>query len=213
VKTAHGFDETPTIGRYEMRRDSGTFTASLISAVALSANAEAQWKAAWDYVGPRGPAHWSALAPAYSACNTGREQSPIDIRAPTTVDLPALRFDDQSAPLEGLTDNGKTIRVNYHTPRIADFLSVGPDRYRLTQFHFHHPSEELVNGKRYDMVLHMMYETSVGRAAGVAVLLTSGKANAAVQRLWDHMPAVVGTEESVRGVDLDPADLLPRDLA
>jgi carbonic anhydrase len=69
-----------------------------------------------------------------------------------------------------------------------------------------------VNGKQYDMVLHLMHETSDGRAAGVAVFLTRGKANATIQQLWDHMPKAVGTEDSVPGADIDPAAMLPRDL-
>jgi carbonic anhydrase len=177
--------------------------------VAAPGVVKAQWKTPWDYAGPRGPAHWSALDPAYAACD-GHEQSPIDIRATMTADLPALRFEYASGPLEGLTDNGKTIRVNYHAPRNENFLIVGGDRYRLTQFHFHRPAEELVGGKQYDMVLHLMHEASDGRVAGVAVLLTAGRANAAVERLRDHMPNVVGREDSVPGVDIDPAALLPR---
>lgn len=183
-------------------------TALLAAPTAL----HAQWKTPWEYSGPRGPEHWAALDPAYAACN-GREQSPIDIRATTKADLPALRFEYTSSPLAGLTDNGKTIRVNYHAPRDDNFLVVGADRYRLTQFHFHRPAEELVNGKRYDMVLHLMHESSDGRVVGVAVLLTAGKPNATVQRLWDHMPKVVGKEETVPGVDINPADMLPRNDA
>ena len=196
-----------------MRKNWVTSMLLLGTVAAAPRGAQAQWKTPWDYEGARGPDHWSALDPAYAPCNTGKEQSPIDIRATMNADLPALRFDYKSGPLEGLTDNGKTIRVNYHAPRNDNFLVVGADRYRLTQFHFHRPSEELVNGKGYDMVLHLMHETSDGRAAGVAVFLTSGKANVTIQRLWDHMPKAVGTEESVPGLDIDPGAMLPRDAA
>ena len=196
-----------------MRNDWVTATLLPIALAMLSTLAQAQWKTPWDYEGPRGPDHWSALDSVYAACNTGREQSPIDIRVTRKTVLPALQFDYKSAPLEGLTDNGKTIRVNYRAPRNDNVLIVGTDRYRLTQFHFHRPSEELVNGKRYDMVLHLMHEAADGRVAGVAVFLTPGRANATVQRLWDHMPKLVGTEESVPGVNIDPGAMLPRNTA
>ena len=186
----------------------------LFAAAAVApTRARAQWKTPWDYDGARGAGHWSALDPAYALCNTGREQSPVDVRGAVPADLPALRFAYQRGPLEGLTDNGKTIRVNYHAPSNDNFLIVGGERYRLSQFHFHRPSEELIDGKRYDMVLHLMHTASDGRIVGVAVLLTAGKANATVQRLWEHMPTVVGTEESVPGVEIDPADMLPRDAS
>lgn len=196
-----------------MRNDRMIAMMYLLAAVIVPRGAEAQWKTPWDYSGPRGPRHWSALDTAYAACNDGREQSPIDIRSTIRADLPALRFEYKSGPLEGLTDNGKTIRVNYHAPRNENVLVVAGDRYRLTQFHFHRPAEELVNGKRYDMVLHLMHEASDGRVAGVAVFLTAGRANATIQRIWDHMPTVVGTEDSVLGIDIDPAGMLPRDAA
>ncbi|MBV9404018.1 MAG: carbonic anhydrase family protein, partial [Acidobacteriaceae bacterium] len=114
----------------------------------------AQWKTPWDYEGPRGAAHWSDLDPDYSVCNTGKQQSPIDIRDAQKAKLPSLRFEYKSGPLEYLINNGRTIRVNYHdAPGVGNFLSVGGKRYQLTQFHFHRPSEEYVNGKQYDMVL------------------------------------------------------------
>ena len=47
-------------------------------------------------------------------------------------------------------------------------------------------------------------------ASGVTVLLESGAPNATVQRLWDHMPPVPGTEHEIGGLEIDPAGLLPR---
>ncbi len=72
---------------------------------------------------------------------------------------------------------------------------VGDTRYQLTQFHFFpRPSEERIRGKVYDMVLHLMHESSDGKVAGVAVLLKAGAANATLERLWAHMlPRVLAT--------------------
>lgn len=169
------------------------------------------WKTPWDYAGPRGNAHWSELDPAYAACD-GKEQSPIDIRNTEKAALPALRFDYHSAPIQYVINNGHTIRVNYYEPGSGDFLIFEGMRYQLTQLHFHRPSEELVNGKSYDMVLHLMHATSDGKVAGVAVFLKAGKANPAVQELWDHMPAAEG-QNVVGALELNPMDLLPADTA
>src|SRR6185312_7488451 len=51
------------------------------------------WKTPWDYAGARGAEHWSELDQAYSVCNRGKEQSPVDIRHPRKLKLPALRFE------------------------------------------------------------------------------------------------------------------------
>ena len=168
------------------------------------------WKTPWDYRGPRGGARWSELDPAYAACN-GKEQSPIDIRNPEKAALPALRFDYHAGPIQYVINNGHTIRVNYYAPGSGDFLIFDGTRYQLTQFHFHRPSEEQVNGRPYDMVLHLMHQTSDGKEAGVAIFLTAGKANPAIQEIWDHMPSAEG--QNVVALQLNLMNFLPSDTA
>ena len=182
--------------------------------VVAPAGSRAQWKTPWSYEGVTGAEHWGSLDPEYAACNSGREQSPIDIRNAEKVDLPALRFEYQSGPLKYLTNNGYTIRVNYHdAPERGSFLLVGGKRYQLRQFHFHRPSEEYMQGRAYDMEVHFMHEASDGKVAGVAVLLKAGSANATIQQIWDHMPKTAGKEEEIAGVAVDPTGLLPHDDA
>jgi len=154
------------------------------------------------------------LDPDYAACNAGKEQSPIDIETAEKAELPALRFEYKSGPLKYLINNGYTIRVNYHdTPGSGSFLIVGDKRYQLTQFHFHHPSEEYIHGRPYDMVLHLMHVGSDGKVVGVAVLLKGGSANATIQQLWEHMPKTEGKEEEIAGVEVNPVGMLPHDTA
>jgi carbonic anhydrase len=180
-------------------------------AAVLARVGRAQWRTPWNYEGPRGADHWSELDPDYAPCNTGKEQSPIDVRETEKARLPALQFKYTSAPLKYLINNGKTIRVNYHDPKNAgSFLVVGTKRYHLTQFHFHRPSEESVRGKSYDMVAHLMHEANDHAAAGVAVFLKTGEPNRTVQELWNHMPITEGAEQEISGVTIDPSGLLPR---
>ncbi len=172
----------------------------------------AQWRTPWTYEGPRGANHWSELDPSYAPCNGGKEQSPIDIRETEKAVLPAVQFEYKRSPLKYLTNNGKTIRVNYHDAKDAgSFLVAGGKRYQLTQFHFHRPSEEYLHGKPYDMVVHLMHEASDRTVAGVAVFVQAGVANRTVQLLWDYMPATEGPEKEIPGVTIDPAGFLPRD--
>lgn len=169
------------------------------------------WRTPWSYDGDKGPAHWGELDPDYAACATGREQSPIDIASAVKTVLPAVRFGYRSGPVR-LINNGYTaVRVNY--PRgNGNVLVIGDTRYELTQLHFHHPSEEYVHGKPFAMGVHLMHASSDGRVAGVAVLLKAGVPNSTVQRLWDHMPPVPGTEHEIAGLEIDPSALLPRGL-
>lgn len=195
----------------------------LIAAAALApTNSRAQWKTHWEYEGPTGADHWSELDPAYATCNVGKEQSPINIQSAEKAQLPSLRFVSKIGPLKYLVNNGHTIRVNYHdAPGTGNLLMVGDKSYQLTQFHFHRPSEEYIRGKPFDMVVHLMYQSRDGKVVGVAVLLKAGKANPTIRQLWEHMPKIESKvltdfshqEEEIPGVEIDPAGLLPDDVA
>jgi carbonic anhydrase len=176
------------------------------------ASPRAQWKTPWSYEGANGPEHWGDLDPEYAACKDGKEQSPIDIQSAKKADLAALRFEYKSGPLKIINNGYTAVRVNY-SPGNGNFLIVGDKRYELTQFHFHHPSEEYIHGKQYDMVIHFMHKASDGKVAAVAVLLKAGSANATIQKLWRYMPKTAGKEEQIAGVEIDPAGLLPRDTS
>lgn len=172
----------------------------------------AQWKTPWSYRrGSDGPARWASLDPAYAACQ-GKEQSPIDIRYARKSNLPRLRFEFKRGPLDILNNGYTAVRVNY-APGNGNFLVVGEKRYELTQFHFHHPSEEQIHGKPYAMGAHFMFRASDGTLAGVAVLLNAGRANATIQQLWRYMPKKAGKAHLIPGVEIDPEGLLPRNTA
>lgn len=184
----------------------------LAAAFLLPADQRAQWKTPWSYEGASGPEHWGDLDQAYAACKVGKEQSPIDIRNAKKAELPALRFEYKSGPLNIINNGYTAVRVDY-APGNGNFLFVGDQHYELTQFHFHHPSEEFIQGKPYDMVAHLMHESSDKKVAGVAVLLRAGRANAIVQQLWEHMPNTPGKQEVIAGLEVNPTGLLPRDTS
>jgi carbonic anhydrase len=163
------------------------------------------WRTPWTY---EEAGHWSDLDPEYAPC-IGKEQSPIDIRNPEEAHLPALQFESSSVPLKYVINNRHTIRVNYHAGNGNLLLAEG-ERYELTQFHFHRPSEEYVEGKPHAMEVHLMYKAVDGKVAGVAVFVKPGKANGAIQAVWEHIPKAEGQTE-VAGVEISPGSLLPRD--
>ena len=170
------------------------FTAALGLSLVCAPPASAQEHAAthWSYEGAGGPTHWGDLEADYSACKLGHHQSPIDIRNPTPADLPAIRFGYKPMPLS-IIDNGHTIQINAAP---GTFITVGDHRYELKQFHFHHPSEEAINGKHTAMVAHLVHADTAGNLAVVAVLLAEGPGNALIQRLWQNLPSVRGRRSS-----------------
>ena len=172
--------------------------------------AQAQWKTPWAYKGKLGPEHWAELDSDYAICGSGKAQSPIDIQNPAKAKLPRLVFAFKPGPLN-IVNNGYTaVRVDYK-PGNGNMLTVDGKRYELAQFHFHHPSEEMLAGKPADMVLHLMYRGQNGKVAGVAVLIRRGKPNPAVAALWSHMPQMANGYHLIAGVSFDPASLMPED--
>ena len=162
----------------------------------------------WSYDGEEGPTHWGDLKPDYSVCKLGQRQSPIDIRDAKKASLPPIQLNYKPSALK-IINNGHTIQINYAS---GSFITVGDKRYELRQFHFHHPSEEQVKGKAYDMVIHLVHADSEGHLAVVAVLLKSGSANPLIRGLWENLPKLEGKEESVSGVEVNAAELLPKSL-
>jgi carbonic anhydrase len=160
---------------------------------------------AWGYSGADGPARWGELDKEFATCKLGQHQSPIDIRTAKKSDLPTIQFDYKATPLH-IVNNGHTIQINYAP---GSFITVGDKRYELKQFHFHHPSEEKIDGKQFAMVAHLVHADSQGNLAVVAVLLNAGKTNGLIEDIWKHIPEQPGPEQTYEGVQINVADLLP----
>jgi carbonic anhydrase len=161
----------------------------------------------WDYGDALGPSHWGDLKPEFAACKDGHHQSPIDIRNPKQAALPPIDFEYKPSPLH-IIDNGHTIMVNYSS---GSFISIGEKKYALKQFHFHRPSEEKINGKGFDMTVHLVHADEDGKLAVVAVLLQEGEDNPLVHELWNDLPKEKEKEEVLNGVQIDVGKLLPVD--
>jgi carbonic anhydrase len=160
----------------------------------------------WAYDGESGPQAWGRLKPEFSKCANGTRQSPIDIRDGIRVDLEPVQFDYKPSAFRVL-DNGHTVQVNVAPGNSIDVMGR---HFELTQFHFHRPSEERIDGKQFDMVAHLVHKDASGRLAVVAVLLERGSAHALVQAVWNNLPLEKGDEVTARAL-LDLNQLLPKD--
>src|SRR4249920_580811 len=177
---------------------------SIAATIGYVAAAQAEGKH-WTYTGHEGPAEWGALSPEFAACKLGKYQSPIDIRGAKTADLPPIKFDYKPSPLK-VVDNGHTIQVNYAP---GSSIDVGGVRYELVQFHFHHPSEEKIDGKAHSMVAHLVHKNAEGKLAVVAILIDKGGASELVDTLWKNIPREKEKEATADGVSIDITQLLP----
>ncbi|CAN7209997.1 carbonic anhydrase [Massilia sp. LjRoot122] len=158
----------------------------------------------WSYEGEYGPANWSNINASWAKCNTGKRQSPIDLRDGIKVDLEQIAFDYRPSSFSEI-DNGHTIQV---TVGGGNFLTVGNMAYELQQFHFHRPSEERINGRGTEMVIHFVHRSFEGKLLVLAVLLERGQANPMIQTVWNNLP--LEKQETVSpSILLDPNEALP----
>lgn len=171
-------------------------------------NTAAHEKGHWSYSGETGPTFWGHLDPAFSACASGQQQSPINIETAFMQSLDRLQIHYQPTKLS-ILNNGHTLQ---HTVDTGNYLDIGPDRYQLLQFHFHSPSEEAIGGKRFAMDVHLVHKNEAGQLAVLTVLLEQGrKDHPLFNTLWKSLP----TQDETRIFDkktFSPAEILPSDL-
>lgn len=162
----------------------------------------------WSYEGAHGPEHWGDIDPADRTCSVGSQQSPIDIDGAVEARLAPLKI-GWATQADAIVNNGHTIQLNFGEGSV---LNVGSTAYSLAQFHFHRPSEHLINGKRSAMEAHFVHRSAAGSLGVIGVLITTGKPNPVFAKVVATMPAEEGAPvEAASGID--PNGLLPSNLA
>jgi carbonic anhydrase len=158
----------------------------------------------WSYEGETGPANWGKINSEWAKCGTGTRQSPIDLRDGIKVDLEQIQFDYRPSGFN-VIDNGHTVQVGVG---MGNYITVQNRTYELVQFHFHRPSEERINGRGTEMVVHLVHKDAEGRVAVVAVLLERGAANPMIQTVWNNLP-LEKNDTFTPAVALDVNEILP----
>lgn len=137
---------------------------------------------AFPYIQPH---LWGTDYVGWELCGEGREQSPIDIVTKKAKNKKAsplnLRFNKQEHA--EILNNGHSIEAegNFVT------LKMGGDKYEASQLHFHHPSENTVNGKAYPMEMHIVTSGDAGSAV-LAVFFKLGKRNSCIDEILQKAP-------------------------
>jgi carbonic anhydrase len=136
----------------------------------------------------------------------GTRQSPINI-----VTKRAQQNDHQAtlhyrASREHILNLGHTIEVDYDGGSTLEFDG---GQYELRQFHFHTPSEHLLDGITYPMEVHLVHvdQRDPKQFLVVSVLFREGEDNAVVQRILPLVPAAAGGRVDIDD-EIDATELL-----
>jgi carbonic anhydrase len=171
----------------------------LVLAMALTISSAALADDHWSYEGDDGPSHWGGL------CSSGKNQSPVDLHDAVKAKLAPLSFKYESLAQDVL-NNGHTVQVTYAPGSV---LTVDSHPYQLKQFHFHAPSENLLDGKHFPLEAHFVHADADGNLAVVAVFFENGAANAALEKLGKDLPLRAGDKHDL-DVKIAAAELMPK---
>lgn len=180
--------------------------AMLMSTLFAGELAGAAEEAHWGYEGPSAPENWGSLSFEFAACASGKNQSPIDLTAAVDAALPGLEFHYEDAPLD-VVNNGHTVQYSYGR---HGGLAIDGVTYDLVQFHFHAPSENLIEGDSFPLEVHLVHADAAGNLAVVAVMFDEGRPNPFIDLLWKEMPDASSGAFSTSDVMINAGNLLPK---
>lgn len=168
-------------------------------------NAEGN-KPHWGYEGEHGAEHWGDLEGAQT-CKIGKVQSPINIptSAVKKANLKPIAFTYNPSQVK-MINNGHTIQINFTE---GNYVTIDDVNYQLLQFHFHAPSEEGIDNKRFPMVAHFVHKNSEGNLAVIALLFRLGEENPFLKNVFANMPQHEGETFEIPKLNVDL--MLPRD--
>jgi carbonic anhydrase len=163
----------------------------------------------WGYEGDKSPKHWGNLSREFKVCKTGTKQSPVNINISKTEKTEKnsfLKFNYRSSIIN-LINNGNSIQQNYDE---GSSINVSGEDYQLVEFHFHSPSEHTVNGKFYEMELHLVHKNDVDQYAVIGIFIETGEENSFFKKFWDNMPKEEGWKYQSNSEKINAEKLLPK---
>lgn len=155
----------------------------------------------WGYEGDVGPEQWGELSEEFKTCKIGLQQSPIDLRDAIDAELKDFEIIYQDIPLQtslceqSCCNNGHSIQIDA-PPDGGNRITLEGQNFNLVQFHLHHPSEHTVNGQRYPMESHFVYQNENGQFVVLGLLMKEGTENIALQPVWNAFRHETNTKSS-----------------
>lgn len=143
----------------------------------------------WHYT--QNGADWGSID-EYSLCGTGKQQSPIDLTQDGAKSSDSMELNGSGyknyANAGVYWTGGKTMQVSIADDGnqgqfTIDFWDGSSSTFVPLQFHLHGPSEHSVNGKLYDLEVHIVHkykqagEMKLGAVIGVFFEVQDGASN------------------------------------
>ncbi|XP_035545684.1 alpha carbonic anhydrase 7-like [Juglans regia] len=185
----------------------------LFSHLTSTASQEVEDEREFDYLdgSEMGPRHWGDIRKEWAACKNGDMQSPIDLssrRVKLTSKLGELKRSYK--PSNAIIKNrGHDISVQWVGD--AGSIQINGTDYSLQQGHWHSPSEHSINGRRYDLELHMVHLSQdinmKNKIAVVGLFYKIGRPDAFLSKLMRSITSMAD-EKAERNIGvIDPIEI------
>ncbi|XAR59991.1 Carbonate dehydratase [Bertholletia excelsa] len=164
----------------------------------LSQEVEDERDFAYEEDSVMGPQHWGDIRPEWRLCGKGRMQSPIDLlnkRAQLVHSLGELKL-HYTPSNATLINRGHDISLKWEGK--AGYLEINGTHYELKQCHWHSPSEHTVNGRRFDLEIHLVHESKNNQSAVIGILYTFGPPDSFLSQMYGHLQALANNGEESR---------------
>ncbi|KAL2481347.1 Alpha carbonic anhydrase 7 [Abeliophyllum distichum] len=158
----------------------------------------------------KGPKKWGDLKKEWAACKDGKFQSPIDM-SNERVRIISNPEKKNYKPFNATVRNrGHDISLRWHGD--AGSILINCTKYPLVQAHWHSPSEHTINGRRYDMELHLVHQTSdlnvKNTIAVTGVFYKIGRPDKFLSKLMTNISSMIDKKDEDRNLGIiNPNDI------
>ncbi|KAK3442326.1 alpha carbonic anhydrase 7 [Eucalyptus grandis] len=156
----------------------------------------------YDARSDRGPARWGEIRREWEMCRNGSMQSPIDLSSERVQVMARLGRLKRSYKASNATLKNRGHDIMLRWDGDAGSIYVNGTQYLLKQSHWHSPSEHAVNGRRFDLELHMVHDSPEGKVAVVGVMYKLGRPDTFLSTMMKHIQGIADTHGAERTVGI-----------